>query len=78
MNRFTRRGRLIIVDGVRWRYRVGWYSTICYSETGKRILGCHRKMLGQAIKEQNDDEGFRYTTPILPSNVATLIRTSNS
>ena len=36
LHRFVRRGRLIVVGGVEWRYRVGRGSVIAYSITGER------------------------------------------
>ena len=39
IDRFNSRpGRLIIVAGVKWRWKVGHNNVIMYSETGQRLL----------------------------------------
>jgi hypothetical protein len=40
MTNFTKRGRLIIINGFSWRWKVGKGGhVLAYSEKGKRMLG---------------------------------------
>lgn len=45
-SKFEKRGRLIVVDGKEWRYKVGIQNTVCYSKSGERLCAHNANILG--------------------------------
>lgn len=67
----SRPGRLIIVDGIPWTYRVGRSSVIAYSETGERR--CDLLYGVKGLEPQAFERGQRKRTMdgmIAPGDVA--------
>ena len=68
-----RKGRLIVVDGARWKWRVGNDYVVAYSENGSKLMKHIAEVKGMDFYEW-DRARFKGSGSVTPREIADWIR----